>query len=381
MDFVSDALATGRRFRCLTTGDEGTRASPDIFTDTSISGVRVTRVLDELKETRGLPKVIVVDNGPEFTSKAMHRWARANGVRLRFVDPGKPTQNAYVESFNGKLRDTCLDLHWFVDLDDARTTVEARRRDYDEVGPHGALGRTSPAISAQRLMGTSPAVETEEFAARIPPFPQRCCQENPPSQTGSENGSSRARSTRTTSDGRAPTRSRSGGAEASTRTTRASTRARPRSPRIGRHSSRWSSPRTLSRRCRPERRAARRGAGWKGGERSRGPACLRRRTASGGTTSPARRRRGGRRRPDERDDEKGRLPAEEETAARQAPSRLTVAAVDISSSRSAIAALPLIANGSRTAVSENLRTVPRFTRFSRTFPIRHVAKRRSAISA
>lgn len=180
MDFVSDALATGRRFRCLTIVDEGTRESPDILTDTSISGVRVTRVLDELKETRGLPKVIVVDNGPEFTSKAMHRWARANGVRLHFIDPGKPTQNAYVESFNGKLRDTCLNLHWFVDLDDARTTVEAWRRDYNEVRPHSALGRTPPAIYAQRLTGTSPAVETEEFAARIPPFPQRYCQETPP---------------------------------------------------------------------------------------------------------------------------------------------------------------------------------------------------------
>ena len=179
MDFVSDALATGRRFRCLTIVDEGTRESPDVLTDTSISGVRVTRVLDELKKTRGLPKVIVVDNGPEFTSRAMHRWARANGVRLHFIDPGKPTQNAYVESFNGKLRDTCLNLHWFVDLDDARTTIEAWHRDYNEVRPHSALGGTPPAAYARRLVEKSVAVEAEEFAPRIPPFPQHYCQENP----------------------------------------------------------------------------------------------------------------------------------------------------------------------------------------------------------
>ena len=85
-----------------------------------------------------------------------------------------------MENFNGKLRNTCLNLHWFVDLDDARTTVEAWRRDYNEVRPHSALGRTPPTIYAQRLTGTSPAVETEEFATRIPPFPQRYCQGNPP---------------------------------------------------------------------------------------------------------------------------------------------------------------------------------------------------------
>ena len=153
MDFVSDALATGRRFRCLTIVDEGTRESPDILTETSISGVRVTRVLDRLKEERGLPAVIVVDNGPEFTSKAMHRWARQNGVRLHFIDPGKQAQNAFVESFNGKLRDTCLDLHWFLDLDDARKTIEAWRVDYNEVRPHSALDNRTPNEFARSLTG------------------------------------------------------------------------------------------------------------------------------------------------------------------------------------------------------------------------------------
>ncbi len=181
MDFVSDSCADGRRFRCLTIVDEGTRESPDILVEASNSGVRVGRVLDELKERRGLPAVIVVDNGPEFTSKAMHRWARLNGVRLHFIEPGEPTQNAFVETFNGKLRDTCLNLHWFLDLDDARKTIEAWRVDYTEVRPHSSVGRRPPAAYARLLAATSPTVEAEEIAARFPPFLQRYCQEIPPS--------------------------------------------------------------------------------------------------------------------------------------------------------------------------------------------------------
>lgn len=172
MDFVSDALAAHRRFRCLTMVDDATRECPKLLVDTSISGVRVTRVLDELKDTRGLPEVIVVDNGPEFTSAAMHRWARRNGVRLHFIDPGKPTQNAYVESFNGKFRDTCLNAHWFVDLEDARRTIEAWRVDYNEVRHHSSLGRRPPAVYARLLKEKLAAVETEETASRFPPSPQ-----------------------------------------------------------------------------------------------------------------------------------------------------------------------------------------------------------------
>jgi len=171
MDFVSDALSGGRRFRCLTIVDEGTRECPDLLVDTSISGLRVTRVLDDLKETRGLPEVIVVDNGTEFTSGDMHGWAMRNGVRLHFIDPGKPTQNAYIESFNGKLRDTCLNAHWFVDLDDARRTIEAWRVDYNEVRPHSSLGRRPPAAYARILEERKTAMETEEIATRFPPSP------------------------------------------------------------------------------------------------------------------------------------------------------------------------------------------------------------------
>ena len=174
MDFVTDAFAGGSRFRVLTIVDDGTRESPDLLTDTSISGLRVTRVLDRLKETRGLPEVIVVDNGPEFTSGAMHRWARLNGVRLHFIDPGKPTQNAYVESFNGKFRDTCLNAHWFVDLADARRTIEDWRVDYNEVRPHSSIGRRPPAVYARMLEEKITAVETAEIAARFPLSPQPC---------------------------------------------------------------------------------------------------------------------------------------------------------------------------------------------------------------
>lgn len=172
MDFVGDVLAGGRRFRCLTIVDDGTRECPDLLVETSISGLRVTRVLDELKETRGLPEVIVTDNGPEFTCGAMHRWARQHGVRLHFIDPGKPTQNAFVESFNGKFRDTCLNAHWFVDLADARRTIEAWRVEYNEVRPHSSLGRRPPAVYARMLEEKITAVETEEVAARFPPSPQ-----------------------------------------------------------------------------------------------------------------------------------------------------------------------------------------------------------------
>lgn len=112
MDFVSDALSTGRRFRCLSIDDEGARESPGMPTETSLRGVRVAGVLERPKEERGLPAAVVVDNGPKFTSETRHRWARRDGARLRFIDPGMPTRNAFVESFPGKLRDSHLELHW-----------------------------------------------------------------------------------------------------------------------------------------------------------------------------------------------------------------------------------------------------------------------------
>jgi putative transposase len=149
MDFVSDQLANGRRFRVLNIVDDFSRECVGQVVDVSISGMRVTRFLDELAERRGLPKVIVCDNGPEFTSKALFFWSRDTGVKPHFIQPGKPTQNAFVESFNGKFRDQCLNLYWFRDLDDARRTIEDWRVHYNEVRPHRSLGGQPPAVFAR----------------------------------------------------------------------------------------------------------------------------------------------------------------------------------------------------------------------------------------
>ena len=108
--------------------------------DYSISGKRVSQLLDQLALTRGRPTSIVIDNGPEFTSKAMFVWSRCTGVELRFIQPGKPTQNAFVESFNGKFRDACLNSHWFVDITDARRSIETWRVHYNTARPHSSLG-------------------------------------------------------------------------------------------------------------------------------------------------------------------------------------------------------------------------------------------------
>ena len=144
MDFVSDAFASGRRFRILTIVDDFDRSSPRLEPGVSLTGRHVADVLEQLREATGLPRTIVVDNGTEFTSRAMLDWAYQRGVHLHFIAPGKPTQNAFVESFNGRLRAECLNLHWFADLDDARAKLEAWRIDYNTVRPHGPLGKLTP---------------------------------------------------------------------------------------------------------------------------------------------------------------------------------------------------------------------------------------------
>jgi putative transposase len=144
MDFVSDSLCTGRRFRILTILDDFSRECLVIEIDTSLGGIRVVSVLERLAEIRGLPEVITVDNGPEFTGKAVDEWAYRMGVKLNFIRPGKPVENAYIESFNGKLRDECLNENWFVTLKDAREAAEAWRIDYNEFRPHSSLGDLSP---------------------------------------------------------------------------------------------------------------------------------------------------------------------------------------------------------------------------------------------
>lgn len=140
MDFVSDALYDGRKFRCLTVVDDLSRECPMIVVDFSLPGHRVAQ---ELGGT-GLPAVIVCDNGPEFTGSAMDRWAHARGIKLAFIRPGKPVENAFIESFNGKFRDECLNENWFTSLRDAQEKIEAWRRDYNRNRPHSSLGNKSP---------------------------------------------------------------------------------------------------------------------------------------------------------------------------------------------------------------------------------------------
>jgi putative transposase len=151
MDFTKDRLASGRNFRTLNLMDGCTREALWIEVDTSLPGERVVRVLEWLKQTRGVPEVIQVDNGPEFISQALDQWAFANGVRLHFIEPGKPVQNAFIESFNGKFRDECLNQNWFVSLAEARQIIEAWRVDYNTARPHSSLGYRTP----------------EEFAAEV----------------------------------------------------------------------------------------------------------------------------------------------------------------------------------------------------------------------
>ena len=145
MDFVSDALFDGRRLRALTVVHAFTREALAIDVDQAIKGEQVVAAMTRITSIRGAPRTIRVDNGPEFISKALDRRAYQNGVTLDFSRPGKPTDNALVESFNGRLRDECLNAHWFLSLADARTKIEVWRRDYNESRPHTSLGWLTPA--------------------------------------------------------------------------------------------------------------------------------------------------------------------------------------------------------------------------------------------
>ena len=144
MDFVADGLIGGRRLRCLTIVDDCTRECLAIEVDTSLPGLRVKTVLDRLADNRGLPQSITVDNGPEFDGKVLDQWAYRTGVQLSFIRPGKPNENAYIESFNGKFRDECLNEHWFISLAHARRIIEAWRIEYNTERPHSSLGNRTP---------------------------------------------------------------------------------------------------------------------------------------------------------------------------------------------------------------------------------------------
>jgi putative transposase len=156
MDFTHDNLASGRKFRTLNLMDGFTREAPRIEVDTSLPGLRVARVLEEVARERGYPQALQVDNGPEFISRVVDQWAFEHGVALHFIAPGKPTENAFIESFNGKFRDECLNENWFLTLQEAREKIERWRRDYNQARPHSALGYQTPEEFAAAARGASP---------------------------------------------------------------------------------------------------------------------------------------------------------------------------------------------------------------------------------
>ena len=158
MDFVFDRSADTRVIKSLTIVDDATHESVAIVPERAIGGLAVTHVLDRLAMTRGLPRIIRTDNGKEFCGRAMLTWAHQRGVKLRLIEPGKPNQNAYIESFNGRLRDECLNEHWFVNLAYAQTLIEAWRREYNEERPKKVLGGLTPAAYAKQLATKSTTV-------------------------------------------------------------------------------------------------------------------------------------------------------------------------------------------------------------------------------
>ena len=151
-DFVFDRTADGRVLKCLTVVDDATKEAVAVVPARALGGLPVTRVLDRLAIDRGLPQVLRTDNGLEFCGRAMLTWAHARGITLRLIEPGKPNQNAYIESFNGRLRDECLNEHWFTSLAHAQVVIEAWRREYNEERPKKGLGGLTPAAYAKRLM-------------------------------------------------------------------------------------------------------------------------------------------------------------------------------------------------------------------------------------
>lgn len=150
LDFVSDALGDGRRFRILCVIDDFSRECLAAVVDNSLSGVRVARELDRIAEMRGLPCMVVSDNGTELTSNAMLKWQKERGVEWHYIQPGKPMQNGFVESFNGRLRDECLNEHLFASLKEARRIIEAWKIDYNTQRPHTSLDGLTPIEFATR---------------------------------------------------------------------------------------------------------------------------------------------------------------------------------------------------------------------------------------
>jgi len=176
VDFVHDALSDGRRFRALTVIDEYSRECLAIEVGASLPGERVSQVLQRLCELRAVPSVIRSDNGPEFRGRVMDEWAYTHGVRLQFIEPGKPIQNAFIESFNSRLREECLNEQVFLSLDDARRKIERWRHQYNRARPHSSLGYLAPeefAASHNNLRSES-AARSAGPANRVPSGAPHC---------------------------------------------------------------------------------------------------------------------------------------------------------------------------------------------------------------
>jgi putative transposase len=172
MDFASDAFMSGRKFRTLNLMDGFTRTALEIEPDTSLPGVRVARVLEGLKQQGRKPEVIVIDNGPEFVSQVVDQWAYENAVQLHFITPGRPMENGYIESFNGKFRDECLNENWFFDLADARRKIAEWKWDYNHVRPHSALNYQTPMEFAAAWKESFYIAGAGEVASNAGPFPR-----------------------------------------------------------------------------------------------------------------------------------------------------------------------------------------------------------------
>jgi putative transposase len=172
LDFTEDCLANGRKFRTANLKDDCTRECPAIIADFSLPGSRVVTMLEDVARDRGHPDMLVVDNGPELRGRDLDRWAYENGVKLFFIDPGKPMQNGSIESFNGRFREECLDPSWFTSLPEARRVIEAWRVDYNQHRPHTSLRMATPAafaaarpfVKPQR----APALELDEGSPSEP---------------------------------------------------------------------------------------------------------------------------------------------------------------------------------------------------------------------
>ena len=167
MDFVHDRLANGRRFTCFTMTDLCSKEVPVIEVDASIGGKRGCRILDQLFTGRPLPETVILDNGPEFSGTALDAWVGQHGVRLHCIQPEKPVQNAFIESFNGTFRDECLNEHWFLTLQKAQVVIEAWRREYHEERMHRTIGDVTPMEFIQNHQDRSRAAQESTSLAVV----------------------------------------------------------------------------------------------------------------------------------------------------------------------------------------------------------------------